>query len=117
MKNKDLIAAMTTIAIFIILIFLTPVMDDRSSAIIWVLFYIIGSSLVVIWILSLNTSKNMRIEEFKRQPKIMQMMEAICVISLIYDITHIDNEFYISAVAIGIMVIAYFCIWFFKKEE
>lgn len=117
MKNKDLIAAITLIAIFLILIFLTPVIDDRSSGIIWVLFYIIGSSLVVIWILSLNTSKITSIEEFKGQPKIMQILEAICVISLIYDITHIDNEFYISAVAIGVMVIVYFCMWFFKKEE
>ena len=88
-------------------------MSNETSCIVWALFFVIGAFLI----LSQIKTKNVILNGFKKQPKTMQIFEVMCVISLLYDITHINNEFYISTIIIGLAVIVNLYMWFFKKEE
>ena len=116
--KKGLLTTMALFLIFIMLIFTSPFMENKTASTLWFLFFIAAAVLVTIWVLkTLNkTSKKKLKEKYKEQP-MTQILTIACIISLIYDFINIRSGIYISAFVIGISIIIEFCMWFFKKEE
>lgn len=116
MKNKDLLITIILFILFIIMIFLSPFVENKTAGTFWSLFFIAITVSVILWVVKkLITSKPT--ETFKKQPKILQILIILCIISMIYDFINLGSGIYISVIVVGISIIIEFCMWFFKKEE
>lgn len=118
MKNKDILLIVAFLILFSILTFTTPLIGDKTASMLWLLFFIVIGLLVIIWILiSLNKlSTEELIERFKKQPKIIQILDLGIVILLIYEFLTMQN-IQITGIFIFLLFFIPFCQWFFKKEE
>ena len=98
------------------MIFLSPFVENKTASTFWLLFFIAMAVSVILWVVKkLITSKPT--ETFKKQPKILQILTILCILSIIYDFINLGSGIYISAIVVGISIIIEFCMWFFKKEE
>lgn len=118
MKNKDIALIVGFFALFAILVFTTPFIENKTSSYIWALFFIIVIAIVLIWILLsvTKTPKEEIIENYKKQPKILQILEIIFIIVFAYELI-IMKSLQISLIILCIILLIHFCKWFFKKEE
>ena len=117
MKHKDIIAIIIIFLIFGVLTFTTPYLDSQMSGMLWTLFFIIGGTLIVFLLLSISKIQKISMEEFKKQPKILQILDVLCIAALIYAIIDINNGYAIFMLIFGAVLIITFLKWFFKKEE
>ena len=115
MKNKGILTAAAIFVLLIIIVFLSPFVENKIASTIWFLFFILVGILVILWVL--KTSNLKPVENYKKQPKTTQILTIACAISLIYDFINLESGIHISVFVIGISIIIEFFIWFFKKEE
>lgn len=118
MKNKDIILVLTLMMLFVVLVFLTPFMDNNASSLLWIAFFMIMASIIILWtIISLTKfSKEDLIKKFKKQPKIVQILDIAIIILIAYE-TITLNPVHITWLLIFLIIVIPFVQWLFKKEE
>lgn len=118
MKQKDIILTLILFLLFVVLIFTTPFVEAGISSLIWIAFFGCISLILIIWIIisALKTSKENSMKNFKNQPLMLQILEIIFIISIVYEAMTFQN-FKISGLILFIILIIWFIDWFLKKEE
>ena len=117
MSNKDIIFWVILLIIMGVLIFTTPTMDSQISGKIWIVFITIIIAIVLIKLIS-NTRKSKTTENTHNNTHIIiKVLWALLVISIILETVLYNSPGIITTNLIFLLLIAYFCQWFFKKEE
>lgn len=118
MKNKDIVLIMILFILFVVLIFTTPFMDSNMTTRLWVLFFIIIGVILLIWVIIsfLKTPGNEIIEKFKQQHKIVQILDVIIVVLIVYELITMQ-DLHITWLILFLIIIIPFVQWFLKKEE
>lgn len=117
MKDKDIISIMLLFVILVMLIFITPFIENRASSYIWILFFIVIGVLAAIWIIT-SVSKDPKeiVEKFRKQHIIIQILDVAFIMVFVYGIITM-NVVSITWILLGLLVAIPICQWFFKKEE
>lgn len=118
MKDNGLIFILALFILLIALIFTTPFMDAGTSNYVWIIFFGCISLILIIWII-MSFLKNPKVDSkksFKNQPAILQILEIIFIIAILYE-TIVSQSFRIAGFILFLIVIIKFATWFFKKEE
>lgn len=117
MKNKDIILILALMILFAVLVFTTPFMENKIQTHIWISFFMIISLIGIVWaIISLKKySKEDLISRFKEQPKIVQILDILIIILIVYEIITLQS-LQITWLLIFLVIAIPFIQWFFKKE-
>ncbi|MER2013276.1 MAG: hypothetical protein ABS871_01405 [Methanobrevibacter sp.] len=116
MKDKN-IYILTLFAVLVMLIFLTPFLENKSSSHIWTLFFIITGILAVIWT-AISSGKDPKgiVERFKNQHIILQILDVLFIMTFVYGITS-RNVVSITWILLGLLVLIPICQQYFKKKN
>lgn len=116
MKDKN-IYILTLFAVLVMLIFLTPFLENKSSSHIWTLFFIITGILAVIWT-AISSGKDPKgiVEIFKNQHIILQILDVLFIMTFVYGIIS-RNVVSITWILLGLLVLIPLCQQCFKKKN
>ena len=117
MKDKNIIYVLLLFAVSVMLIFLTPFLENKSSSHIWILFFIITGILALIWtaISSVKDPKGI-VERFKNQHIILQILDVLFIMTLVYGIISM-NVVSIAGILLCLLVMIPVCQQFLKKKN
>ena len=117
MKDKNIICVLLLFAVSVMLIFLTPFLENKASCHIWTLFFIIIGFLAMIWIIT-STGKGPKgiIEIFKNQHIILQILDVLFIMTFVYGIISM-NVVSITWILLGLLVLIPICQQYFKKKN
>ena len=117
MKDKNIIYVLLLFAVSVMLIFLTPFLENKSSSHIWTLFFIITGILAVIWT-AISSGKDPKgiVERFKNQHIILQILDVLFIMTFVYGITS-RNVVSITWILLGLLVLIPICQQYFKKKN
>ena len=117
MKDKNIIYVLLLFAVSVMLIFLTPFLENKASGHIWTLFFIIIGVLAMIWIIT-STGKGPKgiIERFKNQHCILQILDVMFIMTLVYGIISM-NVVSIAGILLCLLVMIPVCQQFLKKKN
>jgi len=118
MSNKDIIFWVILLIIFGVLTFTTPAMDSQISGKIWIFFITLIIAIVLIKLIN-NTrnSKTTENTENNNTDIIIKVLWALLIISIIFETVFYTSPGIITTIIIFLIITAYICQWFFKKEE
>lgn len=116
MKDKDIISIMLLFAILVMLIFITPFIENRASSYVWILFFIAIGVLAIIWIMtSISRSPKEIFEKFTKQHILLKILDVLFIAVFAYGIITV-NVVSITWILLGLLVAIPVCQWFLKKE-
>ena len=117
MKDKTITYILLLFAVLMLLIFLTPFLENKASGHIWTLFFIIIGILAIIWAV-ISSSKNPKgiIERFKNQHIILQILNVVFIMVFVYGIISM-NVVSITWILLCLLVLIPVFRWYLKKEE
>ena len=117
MKDKNIICILLIFAVLMMLIFLTPFLENKASSHIWILFFIITGILAVIWT-AISSGKDPKgiVERFKNQHIILQILDVLFIMTFVYGITS-RNVVSITWILLGLLVLIPICQQYFKKKN
>ena len=117
MKDKNIIYVLLLFAVSVMLIFLTPFLENKSSSHIWILFFIITGILALIWtaISSVKDPKGI-VERFKNQHIILQILDVLFIMTFVYGIISM-NVVSLTGILLGLLVLIPVCQQYFKKKN
>ncbi|WP_406532566.1 hypothetical protein [Methanobrevibacter sp.] len=117
MKDKNIICILLIFAVLVMLIFLTPFLENKASCHIWTLFFIIIGVLAIIWIIT-STGKDQKgiIERFKNQHIILQILDVMFIMTFVYGIISM-NVVSMTGILLCLLVLIPVCQKYLKKEN
>lgn len=117
MKDKNIICILLIFAVLMMLIFLTPFLENKASSHIWILFFIITGILALIWtaISSVKDPKGI-VERFKNQHIILQILDVLFIMTFVYGIISM-NVVSITWILLCLLVMIPVCQQFLKKKN
>lgn len=117
MKDKNTLSILLLFAILVILIFVTPFIENKTSSYVWILFFIVIGVLAIIWIVtSISKDPKEIVEKFRNQHIILQILDVLFIIVFIYGIITM-NVVSMTWVLLILLVAIPVCQWFLEKEE
>lgn len=117
MNDKNIVYILLLFAVLMMLIFLTPFLENKASSHIWILFFIITGILAVIWI-AIPSAKNSKgiVERFKNQHIILQILDVLFIMTFVYGIISM-NVVSITWILLCLLVMIPVCQQFLKKKN
>lgn len=117
MKDKNIVYILLLFAVLVMLIFLTPFLENKASGHIWTLFFIIIGFLAMIWIIT-STGKGPKgiIEIFKNQHSILQILDVLFIMTFVYGIISM-NVVSMTGILLCLLVLIPVCQKFLKKKN
>lgn len=117
MNDENIVYILLLFAVLMMLIFLTPFLENKASSHIWILFFIITGILAVIWI-AIPSAKNSKgiVERFKNQHIILQILDVLFIMTFVYGIISM-NVVSITWILLCLLVMIPVCQQFLKKKN
>lgn len=115
MKHKGTISILSLFVILVMLIFITPFIENKASSHIWIIFFIIVGVLAMMWIMT-STGKNPKeiVAKFRNQHILLQILDILFIAVFAYGIITL-KVVSITWILLSLLVIIPICQWFLKK--